>query len=48
MINAAVLRARRLRRSMSPPEARLWQFLRERPDDLKFRRQHPFTRCTAD
>ena len=46
--NAAVLRARRLRRSMSPPEARLWQILRERPDGLKFRRQHPFERCTAD
>ena len=46
--NAAVLRARRLRRSMSPPEARLWQFLRGRPGKLKFRRQHPFPRCTAD
>jgi very-short-patch-repair endonuclease len=33
---------------MSPPEARLWQILRERPSDLKFRRQHPFSRCTAD
>ena len=46
--NAAVLRARRLRRSMSPPEALLWQALRTRPDGLKFRRQHPFDRCTAD
>ena len=33
---------------MSPPEAYLWQALRRRPDELKFRRQHPFERCTAD
>ena len=46
--NAAVLRARQLRRSMSPPEAYLWQALRRRPDGLKFRRQHPFERYTAD
>ena len=40
--NAAVLRARELRRAPSPPEYRLWQILRQRPDGLKFRRQHPF------
>jgi very-short-patch-repair endonuclease len=33
---------------MSPPEAYLWQVLRGRPAGLKFRRQHPFDRCTAD
>jgi very-short-patch-repair endonuclease len=33
---------------MSPPEAYLWQVLRQRPGGLKFRRQHPFERCTAD
>jgi very-short-patch-repair endonuclease len=33
---------------MSPPEAYLWQVLRQRPDGLKFRRQHPFERYTAD
>ncbi len=33
---------------MSPPEAYLWQVLRSRPGGLKFRRQHPFERCTAD
>jgi len=33
---------------MSLPEARLWQALRLRPGGLKFRRQHPFERCTAD
>ena len=46
--NAAVLRARQLRRSLSPPEAYLWQILRTRPGGLKFRRQHPLDRCTAD
>jgi len=33
-------RARQLRRTMSPPEARLWQLLRTRPGGHKFRRQH--------
>jgi len=33
---------------MSLPEAYLWQVLRRRPDGLKFRRQHPFERYTAD
>ena len=33
---------------MSPPEAYLWQALRQRPNGLKFRRQHPFERYTAD
>ncbi len=36
-----VAKARALRRAMSPPEARLWQALRGRPEGLKFRRQHP-------
>jgi very-short-patch-repair endonuclease len=46
--NDAILRARRLRREPSPAEYRLWQVLRQRPGGLKFRRQHPFDRCTAD
>ena len=46
--NSAILRARALRRSMSPPERRLWQVLRTRPGNLKFRKQHPFDICTAD
>ena len=46
--NTAVNRARQLRREPTPPEFRLWQVLRTRPDGLKFRRQHPFDRCTAD
>ena len=37
----SVTQARRLRRKMSPPEARLWDILRQRPNDLKFRRQDP-------
>ena len=46
--NAAVIRARELRRRMSLPEAYLWQMLRTRPGGLKFRRQHPLDRCTGD
>ncbi|HEY0413219.1 MAG TPA: endonuclease domain-containing protein [Allosphingosinicella sp.] len=46
--NAAVIRARVLRRRPSLPEGLLWQLLRTRPGGLKFRRQHPFERCTAD
>jgi very-short-patch-repair endonuclease len=33
---------------MSVPEAYLWQVLRRRPAGLKFRRQYPFERYTAD
>ncbi|HEY2707415.1 MAG TPA: endonuclease domain-containing protein [Caulobacteraceae bacterium] len=37
-----ILNARRLRREMTPPEARLWMALRRKvADGLKFRRQHP-------
>ena len=44
-----VTHARRLRRQMSPPEARLWSALRRGGlDGLKFRRQHPFGRCVLD
>lgn len=35
------MKARALRRSPTLPEGLLWQQLRIRPDDLKFRRQHP-------
>ncbi|CAN5446112.1 hypothetical protein BH10PSE1_BH10PSE1_16380 [soil metagenome] len=38
----SVSRARVQRRALTPPEARLWVFLRRRGlGDLKFRRQHP-------
>jgi very-short-patch-repair endonuclease len=46
--NSAINRARQLRREPTPPEFRLWQALRLRPGGLKFRRQHPLDRCTAD
>ena len=36
-----VARARSLRRSLTLPEGLLWRALRERPNNLKFRRQHP-------
>lgn len=39
--NAVLVRARELRRSPTLPEGLLWQFLRKRPEGLKFRRQHP-------
>ena len=34
-------KARTLRRNMTLPEVILWHWLRQRPDGLKFRRQHP-------
>ncbi|HEX8620743.1 MAG TPA: endonuclease domain-containing protein [Allosphingosinicella sp.] len=46
--NQAINRARQLRMEPSPPEYRLWLYLRQRPDGLKFRKQHPFGRCTVD
>ena len=33
--------ARRLRRELTPPEARLWLRLKGRQDGLHFRKQHP-------
>lgn len=37
-----IANARRLRRSLSPPEARLWNLLRPRTPEMPvFRRQHP-------
>ena len=33
--------ARKLRRKMTLPEVIFWHWLRQRPDGLKFRRQHP-------
>src|SRR3954471_12176340 len=46
--NDVVLRARSLRREMTLPEGMLWQVLKQRPDGLKFRRQHPIGRCVVD
>ena len=38
---SAAQNARKLRREMPLPEVILWHWLRQRPDGLKFRRQHP-------
>jgi very-short-patch-repair endonuclease len=43
-----VERARKLRRVMTAPEVRLWQWLRGKPGDLKFRRQHPVGHFVLD
>jgi very-short-patch-repair endonuclease len=37
----AAVSARKLRRTMTLPEVILWRWLRQRPEGLKFRRQHP-------
>ena len=37
----SVFEARKLSRTLSPPEALLWNILRQRPGGHKFRRQHP-------
>ncbi len=34
-------RARSLRKQMTPPERKLWKYLKERQAGVKFRRQHP-------
>lgn len=34
--------ARLLRKLETPQEKKLWNFLRTKPKDIKFRRQHPF------
>ena len=44
----SVRSARKLRKSMGPPEARLWTALRQRPGDFKFRRQHPIEGYVLD
>ena len=40
--------ARRLRKTMSLPEALLWQRLRRNPCGIGFRRQHPIVRYVLD
>ncbi len=39
--NAAVTRAKAMRRAMPPSETALWNALKDRPGGFKFRRQHP-------
>ena len=36
-----VRRAKRLRRTMTPPEVYLWKYFRVQPFGIKIRRQHP-------
>ena len=43
-----VLKARQLRKTMSKPEIMLWQRLRKKPLDIKFRRQHPIGSYIVD
>lgn len=43
-----IAKARRLRRMMTAPEAKLWQQLRTRPGAVKFRRQHPIGAYVLD
>ena len=31
-----------LRKVMTPEEKKMWEYLKTRPEDCKFRRQHPF------
>ena len=38
----ALRNAKRLRREMTLPEVLIWQVLKQRPNGLKFRRQHPY------
>jgi very-short-patch-repair endonuclease len=45
---STIKRARRLRREMSLPEVLPWQALRQRPEELKFRHQHPSGPYSAD
>ena len=40
--------AKRQRRSMSPPEVKLWALLRRSPAGIGFRRQHPVGPYVAD
>ena len=40
--------AKRLRRALTPPEAKLWQWLRGSPAGVRFRRQYPVGPFVAD
>ena len=40
--------AEKLRANMTEAEKKLWEFLRLKPKDFKFRRQHPFGRYILD
>ena len=38
----SVGKAREFRKSMTPPERRLWNAIKRRPDGFKFRKQHEY------
>jgi len=40
--------ARRLRRTMTLPEVKLWLILRKQPEGIRFRRQHPIGHYALD
>jgi very-short-patch-repair endonuclease len=44
----SMLLAKRQRRSMSPPEVRLWALLRRSPGGVRFRKQHAIGPFVAD
>jgi very-short-patch-repair endonuclease len=46
--SGTVHRARRQRQEISLPEILLWRALKQRPADLKFRKQHPIGAYTLD
>jgi len=49
LIAPAILqRARDFRHPLTPPEAKVWQAIRNRQVGFKFRRQHPIGRFIAD
>ena len=44
----SMMKAKRQRRNMSPPEVKLWTLLRRSPGGVRFRRQHPIGPYVAD
>ena len=44
----SVERARALRKTMTPPERRLWNVLKLKPGGFKFRKQHPLRPYVLD
>jgi len=47
-LRETIEKARALRRTMTLPEVLLWLLLRDRPEGLRFRRQHPLGRYVLD
>ena len=47
-LHKTIVKARALRRTLTPPEIKLWQYLRTRPNGQRFRRQHPIGSYVLD